>query len=171
MDSAQFFFPKPQRAWSAALVLSMYAPVVTASPSSPISDCRRVISTVPEVRLTDSLTDGQRHFKLFRNFAFGVTEGNGAAFVQYKSRTFRIESISFTDPLGKPIPLGPRTLAIDLSDLYVHDERRGQVLYCLLSPLSDLGQTGRFQQYAALIALKVKGATTTTPVGAIVRRP
>lgn len=171
MGSSQFRFSTLQRAWSAALVLCIYAPAVTASPSSPISDCRRIISTASEVCLTDSLTDGQRHFKLFRNFAFGVTEGEGSGFVQYKSRTFRIESIHFAGPSGKPIPLGPRALAIDLSDLYVHDERRGRVLYCLLSPLSDLGQSGRFQQYAALIALRVNGATTMIPVGAIVRRP
>lgn len=121
--------------------------------------------------MTDSLTDGQRHFKLFKDFSFGVTEGEDSAFIQHKSRAFQIESIPFSSSSGKPISLGPGALAIDLSDLYVHDEQRGQVLYCLLSTLANLGQSGRFQQYAALIALRGNGATTTIPVFVIVRRP
>jgi hypothetical protein len=134
-----------------------------------IQTCKASLSREFEIPIQESLSEDGMEYKEHAGFKFGSIDETHA-FVRYSDDDpIGVDDIPFTDPEGLNIRLRSGDLAIDQSDLYVRTGKH-HATYCLLTPFGGLGLSGKFQGFAALIALDVQGEVASKPMGEVIRR-
>jgi hypothetical protein len=156
------------------LALSASATVAACASDAPreqaaIKTCKDSLATEFEVQIHESIAEDDKDYKEHAGLKFGRINQK-QAYIQYDgSEPVLLEDIPFNDLDHRSLRLKSSDVAIDQSDLYVRIGRHHRT-YCLQAPFGGLGLSGRFQGFAALIALEVEDGVASNPVGEVIRR-
>ena len=150
------------------LVLAIASSVSARSKLSPIDLCLDSISDKNEVKISSSILDSDRDYRSYESVKYGI-EGGERSFVQLDEFVVGVDEINFLDRNQRRIQINSNSIAIERSDLYVRHHPSGTI-YCLVSPFSGLGSSGRYQRYAALIAIQRSSGSRPVFVGYIYKR-